>query len=304
MPVATVLVPTHDHGPLLLHALRSVQEQTVRDIEIFVVGDGVPDVTRRLVAELAAGDPRITFFDNPKGARHGEPSRHEALSRARGEIVCYQSDDDLWRPGQVAELRSCLATADFAHTVALRVDPNGPLVPWLAALEAGVFRGLMHTGANFLPLSTVGHTVAAYRALPHGWRTTPAGTPTDLYMWQQFLEQPGIRLASSALPLVFNFATPDRKGWTLAERLVELEHWRGFMVHPTWMTELEPLVTERCAVAVDRLRSRLRRLEPLSGIARTRPFLGKIPRRLASELWQREVRRATVRLPASARVGR
>src|SRR5438876_12186578 len=39
----TVLVPTHDHGPLLRLSLRSALTQTVSELEIFVVGDGVPD---------------------------------------------------------------------------------------------------------------------------------------------------------------------------------------------------------------------------------------------------------------------
>ena len=109
MPVATVVLPTHDHGPLLRLSLGTVQEQTVEDIEIFVIGDGVPDETRELVAEIARGDPRIRFFDNPKGPRNGEIHRAAALAGARGEIVCYQSDDDLWCPDQVAELRDLLS---------------------------------------------------------------------------------------------------------------------------------------------------------------------------------------------------
>ena len=201
-------------------------------------------------------------------------------------------------------MQGLLAKADFAHTVALQVDPDGAVSPWLAVLEAGVFRGLMQTGANFLPLSVVGHTIAAYRALPHGWRTTPDGIPTDLYMWQQFLDQPGIHVASGSQPMVLHFATPQRKEWTPAERLLELEQWCDLLPGPTWRFELEPLLTELCAAAVHRLRRRLRRLEPLSRMARTKPLLGKIPRRLASELWQREVRRATIRLAATTWAGK
>src|SRR5436309_1083330 len=100
---ATVLIPTHDHAPLLRHSLASVQEQSVEDIEIFVIGDGVTDETRALVAGLATDDPRIRFFDHPKAPRHGEILRHAALAEARGEIVCYQADDDLWLPGHLEE---------------------------------------------------------------------------------------------------------------------------------------------------------------------------------------------------------
>src|SRR4051812_23274970 len=126
---ATVMIPTHDHAPLLRYSLGSVQAQSVEDLEIFVIGDGAGADTRALVAELAAADPRIRFFDHPKGPRHGELYRHEALAEARGEIVCYQADDDLWLPEHVAELRTLLQDADFAHTIALEVELRHTVFP-------------------------------------------------------------------------------------------------------------------------------------------------------------------------------
>ncbi len=295
MPIATVVLPTHDHGPLLALSLRTVQEQTVEDIEICVVGDGVPDDTRELVRDLADADSRIRFYDNPKGPRHGELHRHAVLAEARSEIVCYQADDDLWCREHVAELCDLLSAADFAHTIALTVTPDESVAPWLAVLESGVFRAHMLRGANFLPLSVVGHRLTAYRSLPYGWRTTPPGIPTDLYMWQQFLVQPGIRLASGSRPSVFNFPTPARRTWTLAERRTELERWYDFIHGSGWTDELEPDLRARCAEATNRLRRRLRRVEPLAESARRRPLLGKLPRRFATELWKHEVGRLTWR---------
>src|SRR5256885_893248 len=88
---ATILIPTFDHGPMIRSPLESALAQTAGNTEIFVVGDGAPDVTRDVVGELAERDPRIRFFDNPKGPRHGEIHRHAALAEARGRIVLYLS---------------------------------------------------------------------------------------------------------------------------------------------------------------------------------------------------------------------
>lgn len=41
---------------------------------------------------------RFHVLDRPKGTRHGELYRHEALQVAKGKFVCYLSDDDLWFP--------------------------------------------------------------------------------------------------------------------------------------------------------------------------------------------------------------
>ena len=60
-------------------------------------------------------DPRVRFFDLPKGERHGERNRHLALAEAAGRIVCYLSDDDLLLPRHVATMLELLEGADFAH---------------------------------------------------------------------------------------------------------------------------------------------------------------------------------------------
>ena len=94
MTTFTVVIPTHNHADTLRYAVRSVQWQTCQDFELFVVGDGVPDRTRKIVSELVADDPRIRFFDFPKGERLGEQHRHLALQEANGRFVAYQADDD------------------------------------------------------------------------------------------------------------------------------------------------------------------------------------------------------------------
>jgi hypothetical protein len=96
---------------------------------------------------------------------------------------------------------------------------------------------------------------------------------------------------------VLHFPAPARREWTLAQRIDELERWSAFLAGSAWREDLEPVLRERCAGAVRRLRRGLRPVERLAEIARTRPVLGKFPRRFATTLWQREVRRLTAQLP-------
>lgn len=224
MTAATVLVPTHDHGPTLLRSVKSALAQTVADLEVLVVGDGVPDETRKVMAELTA-DPRVRFFDNPKGPRHGELHRHAALQEARGEIVCYLADDDLWLPGHVEEMRRLLAKADFAHALPFWIDGKGGFHHLRVDLAKPYWRELLLGGENRIPLSCGAHTLEAYRRLPAGWRTTPDGTPTDLYMWQQILAAPGIRAVSGSNATVLHFPSFARKSWSKEQRLAELDFW-------------------------------------------------------------------------------
>lgn len=276
MLAATVLVPTHDHGPTLLRSIASALAQTISDLEVLVVGDGVPDITRELMAELTSSDHRVKFFDNPKGTRHGEQHRHEALGDAQGEIVCYLSDDDLWLPNHVEAVQALLAESDFAHTLPIKVDPEGRIHHWRVDLELPFYRDLLLGGENRVPHCCAGHTLELYRRLPTGWRAGPEELPSDLHMWQQILSVPGCRAASGSLPTVLHFPSHERGGWTSEERLDELNAWAARVNDPAWregftQQVLDGVVVEdarldeEIAAREKRLHAQVDRLEELHG---------------------------------------
>lgn len=97
------------------------------DLEVFVVGDGAPDVTREIAAEFMQRDDRVRFFDHPKGLRRGDVYRHTALAEASGEAVIYLSDDDLWLPEHVETMIDALQDHDLVSAVAFRIYPRRSL---------------------------------------------------------------------------------------------------------------------------------------------------------------------------------
>jgi hypothetical protein len=230
----TVIVPTHDHGPTLRSSLGSALAQTVEDIEVFVIGDGVPDVTRELVADLARLDERVRFFDHPKGPRHGELYRHEALAQARGEIVCYLSDDDLWFPEHIETMQEELAGADFVGAQAVHFEPGGRRLIWPSDLAEPWFRERIFAGEAIVPLSCAAHTMDVYRRLPEGWAPAPLSSPTDVFMWCKVLRLPGLRARSTTRPTVLHFPSGLRRGWTPQARAEELDPWLRRVADPDW----------------------------------------------------------------------
>lgn len=234
---ATVLIPTHDHGRMIRHAIASAQAQTVTDIEILVVGDGAPAESAETVREIAAEDPRVRWFGFDKGPRHGEVLRAQVLRQARGEIVCYLSDDDLWMPDHVESMGAALADHAVAGALAVLVLPDDDIVVFPHDLTRPSYRRLLGRGINRVPLSCFGHTMVAYRALPHGWRTTPERTPTDLYMINQFLDA-GATATSTHAPTVLHFPARRRPGMEAAARDVELLRYAELVRHPTWRHEV------------------------------------------------------------------
>ena len=264
--VATILIPTHDHGPTLRYSIASTLDQTIDEIEIFVVGDGVPDVTREIMADFMRYDRRVRFFDNPKGPRHGEILRHAALQDAQGEIVCYLSDDDLYLPDHIEIMVAQLRDFDFAHALPLKVSPDGEFRVWTCDLERQHFLDLIQSGQNLIPLSCGAHRLDYYRVLPYGWRTSPVDTATDLYMWQQLLAQPGGRFASGFYPTVLHFPSPARAGYSNEKRSSELSDWYDRVTNPTW----RPVFVEQVLERVVKKRMRLERYAKSNAGARAR----------------------------------
>jgi glycosyltransferase involved in cell wall biosynthesis len=243
MTDATILVPTFRHAALVPYAIESALDQEGAAIELFVVGDGVEDATREVVARFE-GDPRVRFFDLPKGPRLGEAHRHRILPEARGRIVTYLSDDDLFLRDHVATMLELLADADFAHPPSARFDVDGTLqfFPW--SYSRPEFREIARGRRGSIGLTGVAHTMDAYRRLPHGWRTTPEGMPTDHWMWMQFMELPGIRCATGARLTYLTFPDPVWGKLPEADRARALADWFRRSREPGFREEVDRMLRD------------------------------------------------------------
>lgn len=282
---ATVVTPTFNHGPLLFRSVGSALAQTVQDIEVLIVGDGVDATTREVVRELER-DERVRFFDHPKGPRRGEAYRHAVLrDQAGGTIVCYLGDDDLWLPEHVETMEALLDEADFAHSPFVMVHADGRVKTWVVDIGRPDHRKHVFSRLGFFPLSSQAHTMEMYRRLPHGWRTTPEGIATDVYMARQFLDQPDCRCASGVRPTYVAFPDGFRGDWTLEQRAAELDDWNEKLRTPAGREAFF------VALAAD-LRARLLSLET-SPVWRLRSALLEGPTRKIGDLVWKATGRGT-----------
>ena len=104
---ATVIIPTFGEARFSRWAIRSIQEQTVGDIEIFIICDGSPSHMVSFFQAIADKDSRIKIHCFPKSKRTGEPYRDTIIRKeARGKNIFYCSHDDLWFPNHIAELEN------------------------------------------------------------------------------------------------------------------------------------------------------------------------------------------------------
>ena len=123
-PRASILVPTHDKPATLPIAVASALAQTVTDLEVIIIGDGVVDAMHDAVRPLLA-DPRVRFLDLPKGPHHGEVHRHTAILEARSDAIFYLCDDDLLLRDHVGDLLALLDGRDLVQCWNGLLQPDG-----------------------------------------------------------------------------------------------------------------------------------------------------------------------------------
>ncbi|MEP2023208.1 MAG: glycosyltransferase family A protein [Reichenbachiella sp.] len=226
---ATILIPTtKGRGPVLPYSVGSVLNQTVKEIEIFIIGDGVDDSTRKVIHDLQKKDTRITFFDHPKGPRRGEIYRHDALmNHAKGEIVCYLLDRDLYLSNHVETAFEYLINKNHSFYVGrgLNLDEQGKVI-FCRRMVSGKydFKKLQDESVRgFFLFSPVSHTLESYRNLPFGWRTTPSKYRTDIYMWEQFISyDKKIEMIASHDSTILYFKRGNHPGLSAHQRAKEL----------------------------------------------------------------------------------
>lgn len=233
-PAFTILLPVTRPPDLLAFAVDSVLGQTRSDFELFIICDGAPDATVAAAGALAARDRRIQVFSHPKGERHGEAYRHQALLQASGRFVCQIADDDLWLPNHLAEMRQLLADFEFGQLPSIRTTPDG--LHRIAAddlSDPAVQRRMMGETFNIFGPTAAGYRMETYRRLPVGWSPAPAGLFTDLFMWRKFLALPEIAAGTRfGAATSLHFATSLRKDWTLEQRRSEIARHARIIASP------------------------------------------------------------------------
>jgi glycosyltransferase involved in cell wall biosynthesis len=96
MPAVSVVIPAHNAAPWLAETLRSVLDQTYRDLEVIVVNDGSTDDTQDVIASFGQ---RIYCVEQ---TNQGLPAaRNTGIRSARGDWIALLDADDLWLPDKL-----------------------------------------------------------------------------------------------------------------------------------------------------------------------------------------------------------
>jgi hypothetical protein len=189
-PLFSILLPTHNRADVLPCAIRSVLDQTLADWELLIVGDGCTDQTAAVVQGFA--DPRMVWFDLPKGPHFGYANRNVALRQARGRFIAFMAHDDLWLPDHLQLLRPLLEQPgiELAYSRPLWVIPPGLIAPATFNLEyAPVLRAFLDRKQNCIPAGCVVHSRACFARYGYWNDALPARGDWD--MWARIIQGGG-----------------------------------------------------------------------------------------------------------------
>lgn len=99
-PKVAVIIPTYNRAHVIARALRSVLNQTYRNLEVIVVDDGSSDDTRSVVESFA--DPRVRYLRSATNLG-ATAARNLGIKNSTAEFIAFQDSDDEWLCDKLAK---------------------------------------------------------------------------------------------------------------------------------------------------------------------------------------------------------
>lgn len=101
-PLLSAVIPTRNRAHLVCEAIESALRQRDGEVEVIVVDDASTDDTANVLARSFGSRIHLLRLPQRRGAG---AARNAGVRLARGELVAFLDDDDLWLPGKLdAEL--------------------------------------------------------------------------------------------------------------------------------------------------------------------------------------------------------
>jgi glycosyltransferase involved in cell wall biosynthesis len=97
----SAIIPLYNGEKYIAQAIRSVERQIVKPIELIVVDDGSTDRGCEIVRELAKS-VALTLIHKPNGGQSS--ARNLGVRHSKGKLIALLDQDDMWYPNHLQEL--------------------------------------------------------------------------------------------------------------------------------------------------------------------------------------------------------
>lgn len=93
----SVILPVYNTGKYLRQCLESIENQTLKNFEVFCVDDGSTDDSVEIISEYVKKDSRFHLLEQKNAG--GGAARNHGMEAAKGEYLAFLDSDDFFEPG-------------------------------------------------------------------------------------------------------------------------------------------------------------------------------------------------------------
>jgi glycosyltransferase involved in cell wall biosynthesis len=101
-PLLSVIIPAYNGAAFLVEAIESIWQQNYQPLEIIIVDDGSTDETARIANNLKSEGRSVIRYVSQVHTGKPAPGRNRGLKEAKGKIIGFLDQDDLWPADKLA----------------------------------------------------------------------------------------------------------------------------------------------------------------------------------------------------------
>ena len=128
-PLISVIIPVYNIKEYIERCVKSVEDQTYKNLEIILVDDGSSDGTEKMLDEMALKDERIKVFHKENGG--SSSARNLGITKSTGDYISFVDSDDFIEPDMIESLHSAIKRhgVKCAQVGRDEMDEQGNLLP-------------------------------------------------------------------------------------------------------------------------------------------------------------------------------
>lgn len=101
-PLISVVMPNYNAGPHLRESIKSILDQTYKNLEFIIIDDASTDESWSIIQEFAQKDPRVIAIKNDENLKICK-SLNKGIAKAKGKYIARFDSDDICLLSRIEE---------------------------------------------------------------------------------------------------------------------------------------------------------------------------------------------------------
>ena len=113
--LVSIITPVYNCEKLISSTIKSVQNQTYKNLEMLLIDDCSTDNSAKIIKEYSKKDSRIKYLKLKENSG-AALARNKALEISNGRFIAYLDSDDLWKPEKLEKQVAFMLKNNYAFT--------------------------------------------------------------------------------------------------------------------------------------------------------------------------------------------